>query len=78
MRLRSKMYVCFVLLGFIRSWMTCSLPTKAKAQRQDLHLTKQLINYKPISPVTPKATAKTFSNYMWYLSEKMLALEFSD
>ena len=66
----------FCSLVYVRSWMTCSLPTKAP--RQDLHLMKQLIVYKWISPAISKATSEKFSNHMWYLSEEMVALAFFD
>ena len=53
----------FCILVYIKSWMTCSLPTEAP--QQDLHLMKQLIDYKWISPAISKATSEKFSNHMW-------------
>ena len=52
----------FCSIVYVRSRMTCSLPTEAP--RQDLHLMKQLIDYKSISSAISNATSETFSNDM--------------
>ena len=56
--------------------MTCSLPTEVP--RQNLHLMKQVIDYKSISPAILKAASEKFLNHMWYLSEEVVSLAFFD
>jgi hypothetical protein len=66
----------FVVRVYMKACFTA--PLTASAINNDLHLLHLLVQYRNESPSMSKLTNKKFSGHLWYLSEEMVGLSFSD
>lgn len=67
---------CFAVEIYVKFWFMA--PSPNLAPRLDLQLLKSLVKYKENHEIIASTALKKFSNQLWYLSEKLIALAFFD
>jgi len=68
--------VIFSVRLYVQAWITA--PSAIAAPLNDLQLMNNLLQYSSVHPGISAATAKKFSNHMWYLSEELVGLALFD
>lgn len=66
----------FIVRIYIKYWFQCTIT--AISPKLDLHLLKDLVDYKSINSVVAFAVLKTMKRHLWYLSEPLVGLSFFD